>query len=119
MKSRSEAEVQKAVRKRLSLLSNAMFFRNAQAMTKIEGRFVKAGLGSGTSDLIGWVERTITPEMVGERVAVFASIEIKRENGGRLTELQRRFLERVKRAGGIAGVARSEREALEILKGER
>ena len=31
----------------------------------------------GMPDLIGWTETEITPDMVGQRVAIFTGIEIK------------------------------------------
>jgi hypothetical protein len=49
---------------------------------------------------------TITPEMVGQQVAVFASIEVKTPTG-RIRPEQQAWLETVQAAGGIAGVARS------------
>ena len=57
---------------------------------------------------------TITPDMVGQRVAVFTSIEVKTPTG-RLTPAQQAWLGAVHNAGGIAGIARSVRDANEIL----
>jgi hypothetical protein len=74
---------------------------------------VRYGLQPGSSDLIGWRTVTITPEMVGQQVAVFTSIEVKTATG-RLTPEQRQWLAAVETAGGIAGVARSVEDALRI-----
>lgn len=77
-------------------------------------RPLHAGLVKGSSDLIGWTEVEITPEMVGKKVAVFTAIEVKNEDG-RPTNDQKIFLANVKAAGGFAGVARNENEALSII----
>ena len=68
----------------------------------------------GSSDLIGWTTKPITPDMVGKDVAIFTAIEIKTKTG-RVSNEQDNFLAAVRLAGGIAGVARSEEEAVEIV----
>ena len=78
-------------------------------------RPLHAGLCEGSSDLIGWTTVEVTPDMVGERVAVFTAIEVKTDKG-RTSPEQRNFIQRVQEAGGIAGVARSENDAIEIVK---
>ena len=75
---------------------------------------VRYGLQPGSGDLIGWRTITITPEMVGQQVAVFASIEVKSATG-RLRPEQRQWMEVVQNAGGIAGVARSVEDAQVLL----
>jgi hypothetical protein len=84
------------------------------------GRYVAYGLGShggsvlsGTSDAIGLHSVTITPDMVGRRIAVFVAIEAK--DKGEPSAEQRTFLTVVHQAGGIAGVAHSVEEAQQIL----
>lgn len=79
-------------------------------------RPLHAGLCNGSSDLIGWRSVEITPDMVGQRVAVFAGIEVKDERGRQSPE-QARFIAAVCEAGGIAGVARSPEDAAELLAG--
>lgn len=76
---------------------------------------VHYGLTVGSSDLIGWNSIEITPEMVGRKVAVFTAIEIK---AGRTTTTkdQLNFIENVRSAGGIAGIARSESEANGLIE---
>lgn len=70
-------------------------------------RMVRAGLEvPGSSDLIGWVPVTITPDMVGKQIAVFAAPEIKKQ-GGYPSKDQRHFMENVNKAGGMANVVRS------------
>jgi hypothetical protein len=81
------------------------------------GRPIQFGLMRGSADLIGWRTVTITPDMVGQQVAVFTSIEVKTPTG-RVTPEQRTWLENVMRAGGIAGIARSVADALRITTSE-
>lgn len=78
-----------------------------------QGRPLKAGLCKGSSDLIGWTETKITPEMVGRKLAVFTAVEVKNKKG-RIRDEQIVFIDRVKESGGFAGVARSESEATRI-----
>ena len=62
----------------------------------------------------GWTTRTITPEMVGQQVAVFTSIEVK-SSTGRVRPEQQQWIDAVQAAGGIAGVARSVEDAERLL----
>ena len=78
-------------------------------------RFNHFGLiAPGSSDVIGYTAVEITTAMVGHRVAIITAIEAKAP-GGRIEPDQRRFVEHVAQAGGIAGIARSEAEAAEIV----
>ena len=72
------------------------------------------GLARGSADLIGLRTVTITPEMVGQQVAVFTSIEVKTAKG-RATAEQQNWLHMVRSLGGIAGIARSVRDAENLL----
>lgn len=69
----------------------------------------------GLSDLAGWTDVVITPEMVGRRIPVFTAIETKESGGGRRRENQINFVQQVQKAGGIAGFAASEQQANEII----
>ena len=79
-----------------------------------DGTITRYGLGVGTSDLIGWRTVTITPEMVGQKIAQFTAIEVKAK-GTATTEPQAQFIETVRQAGGIAGIARTEKEVENLL----
>jgi hypothetical protein len=68
----------------------------------------------GGSDLIGWAQVTITPEMVGKTVAQFLAVEVKGD-GTPWRPGQREFLQMVRDAGGRAGVARSVEDARKIV----
>jgi hypothetical protein len=78
------------------------------------GRPVQFGLARGSADLIGWRTVTITPDMVGQRIAVFTSIEVKTPTG-RVRSEQQAWLACVQQCGGIAGVARSVADATQII----
>lgn len=78
-------------------------------------RPLHSGLCEGSSDLIGWTTREITPDMVGKKVAVFTAVEIKTLTG-RASPEQLNFIERVRQAGGIAGIARSPKEAQNLIQ---
>jgi hypothetical protein len=79
-------------------------------------RPVRMGLCTGSSDLIGWKPVTVTPEMVGQVIAAFTAVVVKSKSG-RLRPEQQHFIDVVREAGGIAGVARHEDEALQLLNG--
>jgi hypothetical protein len=71
-----------------------------------KARVLHAGLIAGSGDLIGWHTITITPDMVGDRVALFVSAEAK-EGKGKLEADQRNWRDQVNAAGGIAIEVRS------------
>jgi hypothetical protein len=87
---------------------------NTGALKDQRGQLVRYGLCPGSSDLIGYRTITITPDMVGQRLAVFAAVEVK--DRGRATEQQEAFISLVQQAGGLAGVARSVADARAILR---
>jgi hypothetical protein len=68
------------------------------------------GLCVGSSDLIGWTSVKISPEMIGQTLAVFTALEVKTKTG-RATAQQTAFIETVKRFGGIAGIPRNTQDA--------
>ena len=77
--------------------------RNNVGSIKINDRYVSYGLGKGSSDLIGWTSVTITPDMVGQKVAIFTAIELKTEND-RASKEQKNFIKIVQAAGGFAKI---------------
>ena len=78
------------------------------------GRLVTFGLAKGSADLIGWRTVTITQAMVGSRLAIFTSIEVKTPTG-RIRPEQQAWLDAVTQAGGLAGIARSVTDAQLLL----
>ncbi|MER8394046.1 hypothetical protein NKH10_19340 [Mesorhizobium sp. M1340] len=79
---------------------------------------IKAGLCTGSGDIIGLVSVVVTPDMVGRRIALFGSWEAK-DGLGKPTKEQSHFAGFVTQAGGIGAIIRSEAEALESLKAYR
>lgn len=69
----------------------------------------------GMSDLGGWVPVVVTPDMVGQTIAVYTQVEVKTETGAPSSE-QRAWLKAVVAAGGRAGIARSDDDLASILK---
>lgn len=88
-------------------------WQGQKAVTLHNPRPLRAGLVEGSSDLIGWTEVVITPDMVGRKVAVFTAIEGKT---GKLhaTDKQSAFMRAVRAAGGRVGVARDVADAVAI-----
>lgn len=89
---------------------------NTGTLMDRNGRPVKFGLCKGSSDLIGLRSVVVTPEMVGQRLAVFSAVEVKPPKGGRVRPEQQHFIEVVQGLGGLAGVARSVEDAERILR---
>jgi len=79
-----------------------------------KARPIHCGLIKGSSDLIGWTGKVITPEMVGKRVAVMTAFEGKATGDG--TPEQYNFVDVIRQSGGIAGVVRSDEEAAELVE---
>jgi hypothetical protein len=112
-----ETVIQQEIRLALGTRPDAKLFRNqvGSLPDPRTGRLVTFGLARGSADLIGWRTVTVTPDMVGQRLAVFTSIEIKTPTG-RIAPAQQHWLQAVHSAGGIAGVARSVADALHIVE---
>lgn len=88
---------------------------NGRNVTIYDYRVIHAGLTTGGSDLIGWTMVKITPEMVGQNIAVFTAMEDK-TTGQRATDKQKNFIKRIQMAGGIAGIVRSASDAVKLIK---
>jgi hypothetical protein len=110
----SEQTIQQEIRIACSNGNTRLFRNNTGTLKDANGRPVQFGLCKGSADLIGWRTVTITPEMVGQQVAVFTSIEVKTATG-RLRPEQQQWLDAVQASGGIAGVARSVSDAERLL----
>lgn len=114
----AETDLQQRIRLALGTRPDTRIFRNqvGSLPDPRTGRLVTFGLARGSADLIGWRTVVVTPEMVGQRIAVFTSIEVKTPTG-RLAPAQQHWLHAVRTAGGVAGVARSVSDAVTILEG--
>jgi hypothetical protein len=69
------------------------------------------GLCPGSSDLIGIQKILITPEMAGEHIGRFLSIEVKGA-GGRISESQANWRQMVENMGGCGIIAREMEDVL-------
>jgi hypothetical protein len=97
-------------------IGDAIRLKNGDVLIRDARPFI-AGV-PGMADLGGWKTVTVTADMVGRQLAVYVAIEVK-QPGGRARPEQQVFLDAVRSAGGLAGVARSEAEAAAILADER
>ncbi len=119
----SEKNIQRKIFKEIGGRQDCRLFRNncgtsiylAGKNGRLEKRRVKFGVcNPGGSDLIGWRSITITPDMIGDRLAVFLAIETKAPKKGP-SKKQRNFINQVRKAGGLAGSARDISGALKII----
>ena len=112
----AETTLQQQIRLAVGTNPDARIFRNqvGSLPDPRTGRLVTFGLSRGSADLIGWRTVTITQAMVGSRIAVFTSIEVKTPTG-RIRPEQQAWLAVVQGAGGLAGIARSVTDAQLLL----
>ena len=114
----SESAVMHTIMLALSASGATIFRNNVGAVKASDGRFIRFGLCPGSSDLIGFMPVTITPDMVGRKVALFLAVEAKAPGGH--TDIERkaaqdRFIDAVLAAGGLAGYARTAEQALGVI----
>lgn len=102
----TEHEIQNEIRAALSPYA-VMFRINVGSGRTVDGRFFNTGVPSGFSDLFG-VRRS-------DGKAVF--IEVKKP-GGKVTDRQKNFLERMKKLGAVTGIAHSAEEAIRLITEE-
>jgi hypothetical protein len=112
----SETDLQQRIRLALGTRPDLRLFRNNTGTLPDPrtGRPVQFGLARGSADLIGYRTITITPDMVGQQVAVFTSLEVKTPTG-RIRPEQTNWLHTIKRAGGIAAIVRSVDDARDAI----
>ena len=111
-----EAAVQSATQIAVARTGSLIWRNNSGACEDKNGRIIRYGLGHtsaqqvrswASSDLIGIVPVTITPEMVGQTLGVFLALEVKKPGwhltpGDQRAMAQLKFLELVRSVGGIA-----------------
>jgi hypothetical protein len=120
-----ESHIQADIRITLGKLRHTRLLRNSKGqgwMGKLvsrdggrvvleNARQVAMGLiAPGSSDLVGPVQVVITPAMVGQTIAVFAALEIKRP-GIKPEQEQTDFVTFVRNFGGIGEIVHSPDEA--------
>lgn len=98
-----ESTIQKQIMVALSEAGCMVWRNNTGVLKNAAGIPIKFGLCPGSSDLIG-----ICPQ------GRFLAVEVKTPTG-RVSEAQQRFIDAVRAAGGLAGVARSVEDALAII----
>lgn len=128
----NETTILQRIRLAIGRISSVKTFRNncgqawmgkvirktADTVTIQNPRPVQFGLHPGSADLIGWQTIQITPEHVGQKLAVFTSIEVKTDTG-KVKPDQANWQRVVIDAGGRAFVVRSEEAAVEFLAGKK
>ena len=87
---------------------------NGDMLLKKPRRF-NTGLPKGYPDLHGFRVLTITPEMVGTKIAQYVAIEVKTAKGAIRAE-QSAFINVVNNNGGCGGVCRSAADAVELIE---
>ena len=111
-----ERDVAADVRDAVADMPDVTLWRNNRGQVLLpNGGRITYGVGpAGASDFIGYRSLVVTPDMVGQRLAVFCAVETKAP-GKALTPAQEQFIERVRAAGGRAGVAHSADDAARVL----
>lgn len=86
-----------------------LIWRNQVGLFKtLDGRTVNIGI-KGSSDLMAIKPTVITPEMVGQTLAVFVAVEVKTATG-RQSEPQKKWQKAVEKLGVKYILARSEND---------
>lgn len=112
----SEANIMQICRLEASRLGATLFRNNQGAYKHPKGYFIRYGIcNPGGSDSVGWFPVTITPEMVGKKIAVFTALEYKAP-GKKPTLDQQNFIDQVNKSGGIAGVIFSTQDVRDLLE---
>lgn len=108
----NETSLMRQIMLAVSKLMGVRIFRNNTGFDATNK--VRYGLIQGSSDLIGWKSVTVTPDMVGKKVAIFVALEVKTIKG-RATEEQKNFIAVVNAAGGKAEIVKSVTDAIRVL----
>jgi hypothetical protein len=100
----TEAQIQSTIHRTLAKRPDVRLFRNHVGKVRgSDGRWHTFGLAPGSADLIGWAQGR------------FLSIEVKSATG-RVRPDQQNWMNVVNAHGGIAFVARSAEEAVQLLE---
>jgi len=109
-----EAELKNDIMKAANDRRDVRLFKNDVGQCNEYNIGLRYGLRKGSSDLIGWKSVKITADMVGRKVAVFTAVELKIKKRV-ASDVQKTFIENVRRFGGIACVARDVNDILKIF----
>lgn len=100
----------------LSKANTTVFRNNVGVATYDNGTRVVYGLCPGSSDLIGWTPHVVREKDMGRKIAIFTAVEMKRSAKKKTSEAQQRFLDAVRRDGGIACVGYDEGVVDEVVR---
>lgn len=90
--------------------NGAILWRNNKGAAEVKGAFLRWGLANRTkqesdtfasADLIGILPVVVTPDMVGQTIGQFYSVEVKKP-GGRIAQAQHNWAALVTARGGKA-----------------
>ncbi len=125
-----ENPVQTRIRLEAATAGLQLFRNNVGACTDETGRLIRYGLGNDSEkinkvlkspDLVGWQSIVITPDMIGKRVAVVASLEVKRSDWNPAKKLdphelaQQAWHDLVNAAGGKSGFATGPADIYKVM----
>lgn len=99
-----ETNIQQLVRLRASELGARLFRNNVGLLYTEDGRPVKVGLCTGSSDLIGYT-----------KLGKFLALEIKKP-GRKATDAQQNFIDAVNKSGGIGAIISDPNQLDDLLK---
>ena len=97
----TEGDVRREIEIALSRQGLVRVFLNAQYSGPARGGYTRAGLGTGTADLVGYV--------LGS--GRFFALEVKKPQRSKTSDEQTAWLGMVNREGGYAAIARTPEEA--------
>jgi len=124
----TEAQIQAEILLRCGSIRGVRLFRNLVGegwvgriadrgrnhVTLVNPRHVSFGWCPGSSDLLGWRARIVTPDLIGTQIAQLAALEIK----GPRTQVepsQQNWHRALISAGALSGIVRSTDEAQAAL----
>ena len=126
----AETDLQNKLRLFAGQSGGHLWRNNSGALRDATGRLVRFGLGNDSaaaskrfksSDLIGVTPLTIQPQHVGTVIAVFTAIEVKDPMWpgvrNEREQAQARYIDLVRRAGGIAGFATTLEGGINVIQG--
>jgi len=122
-----EKQVQELIQLEASRFGGKLWINSSGAFKDTTGRLVRFGLGHvkknqefKSSDLIGFMPVTITPDMVGKTLPVFTAIECKKPDWkftNTLREVgQKVFIDVITKNNGIASFVNSVERFAETVK---
>ena len=97
----SEQHIQQRIRLACNRGPTRLWRNNTGRLRDERGQLVTFGLCPGSADLIGYRTVVVTPDMVGQRLAVFAAVEVKAPWDGQQQSRPRSWSTSETRAGSL------------------